>query len=118
MKYPTAQALPDLMATPNNALACVPTLGLGTAVQICPLKCSARVWVILRLLSGANCPTAQTSLAELAATPARELSEAPTFGLGTVSQSSLAMLLPANASTRIRTATSDVMLRFFMIASP
>src|SRR5947199_8492102 len=50
--------------------------GLGTMLHLVPFQCSVKV-------PPGPTPTAQTSLAETAATPSSRLSPVPTFGLET-----------------------------------
>src|SRR6266571_442019 len=65
---PTAQmSVAETTATPFRTLFDVPTLGLETTFQLVPFQCSINVWKApLELVED---PTAQTSVAETAATP-------------------------------------------------
>src|SRR5438132_14254314 len=79
---PTAQiSLAETTATLERLLSLDPIFGLETTFQLEPFQCSISVLMWLVVL-GVEFPTAQTSLAETAATPVRTLSN-PGFGLET-----------------------------------
>src|SRR5437868_4758819 len=61
---------------------------------------------MLGLASGANCPTAQTSSAEVPATAASELSLPPTLGLATWTQSPVQLGEPGVSAARPGAGTS------------
>jgi len=72
---------PSLLATPSTAANSPPwTAGVGTTLQLLPLKCSASVALLLAVLPAIS-PTAQMSLSAIAAVPLRL--ELLTNGLGT-----------------------------------
>jgi hypothetical protein len=85
---PTATTVPSLRAvTPNSELDAVPGFGLRMIVQLVPSQCSVSV-AKAPVLSWSE-PTAQMSLAEIAAIPSRELLRAGLevgFGLETMLQ--------------------------------
>ena len=77
---PTATTVPSLRAvTPNSELEAVPASGLLMIVQLVPFQCS--ISVAAPPVDLLNAPTAQMSLAEMAAIPLRELSK-PGLGVG------------------------------------
>src|SRR5881227_601405 len=79
--------------TPVRMLLDMLRLGLGTIDQAVPSQCSVRVRGTVPLL---NCPTAQMSLGDLAATAARPLPFVPILGLGTTDQ-----VVPSQCSVRV-----------------
>src|ERR1041385_9245606 len=95
---PTAQT--SFAATPSTAFKTlplyVPGLGLGMMLQLVPFQCSVNVCKGIELGS-APWPTAQMSLAEIAATPfSSTYVSVPGFGLGITLQR-----LPFQCSTRL-----------------
>src|SRR5689334_14475438 len=99
LKYcPTAQAsVAETAATPDSTLPRVPPgLGLGTCVHLVPFQCSIKVR-LPPALDGYE-PTAQASLAEVAAT---EISSLPAEGLGL---GTCVQAVPFQCSAKVRTA--------------
>src|SRR5215471_9968726 len=80
LKSPTAQTLPtEGAATPRKKLALLPGLGLATCFQAVPFQCAMMVgWPMAVVVA----PTAQASLAEVAAAPSRVISVTGPDGLG------------------------------------
>src|SRR4051812_41237321 len=93
---PTAQtSFADIATTPRSSLLNVPGLGLCTSLHEIPFQC--RIIDKVRLPEGPFLyPTAQASLAEIAATLDNWFSLSPPFGLGTMVQ-----LLPSQCSVRV-----------------
>src|SRR5437870_3570422 len=87
--------LAEMTAIPFNWLPAEPEFGLETALQPVPFQCSISARSVVPLLSEKS-PTAQTLLAEMAATPLRKLFPDPTFGLLTTFQ-----VLPFQCSIRV-----------------
>src|SRR5262245_9081237 len=96
LEEPTAQTSPVAALTPLSRWSLPPTLGLTTTDQALPFQCSVRVRSIgMAPLRSCRVPTAQTSVADLAATPDRVSLDAG-LGLVTIDQA-----VPFQCSTRV-----------------
>src|SRR5579871_3881332 len=111
----------DVPRIENSSLVRLPTLGLGTTVQLFPFQCSMRVRA--PMLPGAV-PTAQTSAADAAYTAYSE-SPVPLFGLFTIFQEdpfqcsmSVRVLTPEKYSPTAQALSGEVAVTPYRLLSP